>query len=198
MNLKKSSYIYFFLAALLLSTLVMRGQKPQQVEPNTHQKVYCVINAENKTPMRDVVVHTNTEHWAMTDYTGSFMMRYDWDSAEVSKPGFISFEIYAKFMPDTIVMLPKSKHLNEVEVWGKDQRNESLKAMGESIRKQAAATPRASSGIITGDFLGWMDTRGRRDARHRKHAKQVLDSLSEKPDPIIQAYKDATEKGYTK
>lgn len=176
----------------------MRGQKPRQVEPNTHQKVYCVINAEDKTPMRDVVIHTNTEHWAMTDYTGSFMMRYDWDSAEVSKPGFVSFKIYSKLISDTIIMLPKARHLNEVEVWGRDKRNESLRAISESIRKQAAEAPRAPTGIINGDFLGWMDTRGRRDSRHRKHAKQVLDSLSEKPDPIIQAYKDATGKEYKK
>lgn len=180
----------------MLGTMAMRGQQPQKA--NLHEKVYCVIDAENKTPMRDVVIHTNTEHWAMTDYSGRFLMRYTWDSAEVSKPGYVSFKIYSKLISDTIVMLPKARHLNEVEVWGRNKRTESVKAMSESIRKKAAEAPRAPRGIANGDFLGWMDTRGRRDSRHRKHARQVIDSLSEKSDPIIKAYKETTGKEYTK
>ena len=66
---------------------------------------------------------------------------------------------------------------------------------GEKVDKDAA-----KPGGIQVDMLGWMDRRGKRDAKHLKKAAEVIDSLNSKQDieedPIIRAYIKTTGKKY--
>jgi hypothetical protein len=187
-----------FMVLFMLTSMVVKAQQVDSMAQKQKERIYCVISAEGKVPMRDVVIHTNTEHWAMTDYTGRFMMKYDWDSATVSKPGFVEFKIYAKSIQDTIVMIPNARHISEVEVWGKDMQQQNLDRLSKSARD--AAKDAAKPGGIQVDMLGWMDRRGKRDAKHLKKAAEVIDSLNSKQDieedPIIRAYIKTTGKKY--
>ena len=52
------------------------------------QKTCVIASAEDHVPIREALIHTNNNHWARTDYRGYWTMRYQFDSATVSKPGY--------------------------------------------------------------------------------------------------------------
>ncbi len=85
------------------------------------QKTCVIASAENHVPIREALIHTNNNHWARTDYRGYWTMRYQFDSATVSKPGFMKATIRYKEPPDTLFLLPDAKQLGEVTVWGKNR-----------------------------------------------------------------------------
>lgn len=177
----KEKYRYVVcLFAMLLSLTMAKAQKA------------CVIaNAENHVPLREALIHTDRNHWARTDYRGYFTMKYAFDSATVSKPGFVKTTIYYKNLPDTVFLLPETQQLGTVEVWGKDQ--EHVGQMELQIQQAATEAAPAVTGVSM-DMLGWMDRRGARDRKHLKKAKKVFSEMEEKKDPIEQAYEEATGK----
>ena len=85
------------------------------------QKTCVIASAEDHVPIREALIHTNNNHWARTDYRGYWTMRYQFDSATVSKPGYVKATIRYKELPDTVFLLPEAKQLGEVTVWGKNQ-----------------------------------------------------------------------------
>ena len=97
------------------------------------QKTCVIASAENHVPIREALIHTNNNHWARTDYRGYWTMRYQFDSATVSKPGFMKATIRYKELPDTLFLLPDAKQLGEVIVWGKNQ--EGIKNMKRIFRR---------------------------------------------------------------
>lgn len=167
--------ILLFLMVCFVMT-VARGQRT------------CVIaDMETHTPLRGVMIHTNTEHWARTLYTGQFEMIYAFDSAEVTKPGYLSTYIYSANLPDTVYLLKKSLTLDEVSVYGKDYQKENLDNMAEKMSRIIKEnTP--SPGLVQFDFASMIDKRGRRDAKHLKKMNEIYDSWKPKPDPIMEAY----------
>lgn len=156
------------------------------------QKTCVVANAEDHVPIREALIHTNNNHWARTDYRGYWTMRYQFDSATVSKVGYLKTTVYLKNLPDTVFLLPETMQIGTVEVWGKNQKH--LRNMEEQVRQKAASTPGASNGMSF-DALGWMDRRGNRDRKHLKTARKVLGEM-ERKDPIVSAYEEATGKAY--
>src|SRR5574344_1026657 len=84
------------------------------------QKTCVIASAENHVPIREALIHTNNNHWARTDYRGYWSMKYQFDSATVSKSGFLKTTVYLKELPDTVFLIPESTQLGTVEVWGKD------------------------------------------------------------------------------
>lgn len=156
------------------------------------QKTCVIASAENHLPIREVLIHTNNNHWARTDYRGYFGMKYQFDSATVSKPGYIKTTIYLKNLPDTVFLLPETKQIGEVTVWGKNQ--EHIEQMERDIQNKIDVIPHSSSGL-SGNFLGWMDKQGNRDRKHLKKAKEVFREMDKK-DPIVSAYEKATGKNY--
>lgn len=66
------------------------------------QKTCVVANAEDHVPIREALIHTNNNHWARTDYRGYWSMKYQFDSATVSKSGFLKTTVYLKELPDTV------------------------------------------------------------------------------------------------
>lgn len=165
------------LCLLLLSVVGVRAQKA------------CVIaSAENHVPIREALIHTDNNHWARTDYRGYFTMRYQFDSATVSKPGFVKTTIYLKNLPDTVFLLPESHQIGEVTVWGKDQ--EHVRQMEKDIQDKVNSIPTSPTGIGF-DAFGWMDRQGRRDQKHLKKAKELFKEMDRK-DPIVDAYEKAT------
>ena len=72
---------------ILIVLLAMLGQVAYA------QKTCVIASAENHVPIREALIHTNNNHWARTDYRGYWTMRYQFDSATVSKPGFMKATI---------------------------------------------------------------------------------------------------------
>ena len=156
------------------------------------QKTCVVANAEDHVPIREALIHTDNNHWARTDYRGYWTMKYQFDSATVSKPGFLKTTVYLKELPDTLFMIPESRQLGTVEVWGKNQ--EHVKMMEQQVKDAASQTPRQSNGVSF-DLANMLDSRGRRDHKHLNNAKKILSEYDRK-DPIVSAYEQATGKKY--
>lgn len=152
------------------------------------QKTCVIANAEDHVPIREALIHTNNNHWARTDYRGYWTMKYQFDSATVSKPGFVKTTVYLKNLPDTLFLLPESHQLGTVEVWGKDK--ESIHRMKEKAAQEALEAAGAASGASF-DFANMLDKRGRRDRKHMKKAHELFKEMEDKKDPIVDAYKKA-------
>lgn len=156
------------------------------------QKTCVIANAENHVPIREALIHTDNNHWARTDYRGYWTMKYQFDSATVSKPGFLKTTVYLKNLPDTLFLLPEAQQLGTVEVWGKNQ--QQVRTMEEQAHEAAKDTPSMNSGVSF-DFAKLLDKRGRRDAKHLKTARTIMGEYGRK-DPIVSAYEQATGKKY--
>lgn len=157
------------------------------------QKTCVIADAETHVPIKEALIHTDNGVWARTDYRGYFTIKYPFDSAEVSKTGYVKTRIYFENLPDSVFLLPEAQQLGTVEVWGKNQ--EHIRKMEEQIKEEVAETPRAVTGIGF-DLGNLLDGRARRDARHRKKAKKIIGTLDEKGDPVIEAYEQTTGKDY--
>lgn len=177
----KNKYVFFLLVSLVM-VVSARAQKA------------CVIaNAEDHTPLREALIHTNNNHWARTDYRGYWTMKYAFDSATVSKPGFLKTTIYLKTLPDTVFLLPQSHQLATVEVWGENTPGIN------NIKKQAKTEAEMAGGPSRGfsfDLANMFDARGRRDRKHLKKAKELTAAMQQTKDPIIDAYEKATGHKY--
>lgn len=154
------------------------------------QRTCVVADMETKIPLKDAIIHTNTNHWARTNYTGQFEMRYAFDSATVSKNGYVATEIYLKELPDTVWLLPEGRQLKEVEVWGENNRH--IQIMREGLQEKAREMAAPKSGLsFSLDKL--LDVRARRDARHRVKAQKVMRDRDMAGDPIVNAYNQTME-----
>lgn len=154
------------------------------------QKTCVIANAEDHLPLREVLIHTDNNHWARTDYRGYWTMKYPFDSATVSKHGFLKTTIRYKELPDTVFLLPQRLQINEVTVWGQNQ--EHVDEMEQIIKKKVKEEPRPITGIGF-NALGWLDKRGNRDRKHLKKAKGIMQEMDRK-DPIIAAYEQAMDR----
>lgn len=153
------------------------------------QKTCVIASAENHVPIREALVHTDNNHWARTDYRGYWTMKYSFDSATVSKPGYLKTTVYLKELPDTLFMIPESHQLGTVEVWGQGQ--EHVKRIEKQAKDAAANTPRQVT--LGFDLANMLDKRKRRDYKHLKKANEIIGEMDKK-DPIIAAYEQATGK----
>lgn len=161
--------------------------------PAMAQKTCVIADAETHVPIRDALVHTDNGVWARTDYRGYFTIKYPFDSAEVSKKGYVSTTIYLENLPDSVFLLPEARQLTTVEVWGKA--NESINHMADQIQEEVAEQPRAVTGIGF-DLGGLFDQRARRDRKHLKKAKELMRQMDEQGDPVIEEYEQATGRKY--
>lgn len=187
MKQRRRKYIQLLTALLLL----LIGQEA------CAQKTCVIASAENHVPIREALIHTNNNHWARTDYRGYWSMRYQFDSATVSKPGFIKATIRYRELPDTVFLLPESKQIGEVTVWGKNQENAG-KMKGQACQEAVEAGRNAALGhtrLVGFDLGNMMDSQGRRDQKHLKEAKKIFSKM-EHGDPLINAYEKATGKKY--
>ena len=161
------------------------------------QKTCVIASAEDHVPIREALIHTNNNHWARTDYRGYWNMRYQFDSATVSKPGYIKATIRYQELPDTVFLLPEAKQIGEVTVWGKNQENAD-KVKSQACQEAIEAGRNAALGhtrLVGFDLGNMMDSQGRRDQKHLREARKVFSKMENK-DPLINAYEKATGKKY--
>ena len=158
------------------------------------QKTCVIANAEDHVPVREALIHTDNNHWARTDYRGYWTMKYQFDSATVSKPGFLKTTIYLKNLPDTVFLLPQSHQLREVEVWGENM--PGIKGIQNDAHRQAEIGGANAPSGASFDLAKMLDKRGRRDSKHLREAQKIFGEMDRK-DPIVAAYEKATGKKYS-
>lgn len=134
------------------------------------QKTCVIANAEDHVPVREALIHTDNNHWARTDYRGYWTMKYQFDSATVSKPGFLKTTIYLKNLPDTVFLLPQSHQLREVEVWGENM--PGIKGIQNDAHRQAEIGGANAPSGASFDLAKMLDKRGRRDSKHLREAQR--------------------------
>lgn len=159
--------------------------------PAFSQKTCVIASAEDHVPIREALIHTDNNHWARSDYRGYWTMKYQFDSATVSKSGYLKTSIKLKELPDTIFLIPDSKQLGTVEVWGKNQQH--IREMEQQVKEAAKDVPQQTG--VSFDLANMLDIRGRRDRKHLKSAHELLGEYDKK-DPIVSAYEQATGKKY--
>lgn len=120
-------------------------------------------------------------------------MKYQFDSATVSKPGFLKTTIYLKNLPDTVFLLPQSHQLREVEVWGENM--PGIKGIQNDAHRQAEIGGANAPSGASFDLAKMLDKRGRRDSKHLREAHKIFGEMDRK-DPIVAAYEKATGKKY--
>lgn len=157
------------------------------------QKTCVIASAEDHVPVREALIHTDNNHWARTDYRGYWTMKYQFDSATVSKPGFLKTTIYLKNLPDTVFLLPHSHQLTEVEVWGENM--PGIKNIQKDAHRQAEIGGANAPNGASFDFAKMLDKRGRRDGKHLREAHKIFSEMG-RVDPIVAAYEKATGKKY--
>lgn len=150
----------------------------------------CRCQCGGSCAYQEALIHTNNNHWARTDYRGYWSMKYQFDSATVSKSGFLKTTVYLKELPDTVFLIPESTQLGTVEVWGKDQQH--VKDMEDQVQQAASMIGSGTTGIGI-DLGNMLDSRGRRDQKHLRNARKILGEYDKK-DPIVSAYEQATGK----
>ena len=161
------------------------------------QKTCVIASAEDHVPIREALIHTDKNQWARTDYRGYWNMRYQFDSATVSKPGYVKATIRYKELPDTVFLLPEAKQIGEVTVWGKNQENVG-EVKSQACQEAVQAGINAALGhtrLVGFDLGNMMDSQGRRDQKHLREARKVFSKM-ENNDPLINAYEKATGKKY--
>ncbi len=158
------------------------------------QKTCVIASGEDHVPIREALIHTDNNHWARTDYRGYFNMRYPFDSATVSKPGYVKTTIRYETLPDTVFLLPEAKQIGEVTVWGKNM--EHIDEMEKNIKNKIQESPQPITGIGFNAF-GWMDKQANRDRKHLKQAQKIFKEMDRR-DPVVAAYEKVTGKKYAK
>lgn len=155
------------------------------------QRYCCIADLETHVPLRDVIIRTNTNHWARTDYRGYWNMPYAFDSITVTKSGYVPRTVRNAELPDTLFLLPEAHQLGTVEVWGKNQA--SIRAMEERIQDAVDQEPRQKP-LLSFDLGSMLDKRARRDRKHRRKAHEIFDEMDKADDPVTDAYEEATGK----
>jgi len=99
------------------------------------QGVVVIADIETRVPVRNVTVRTNTSRQAVTDYTGTFYLAEDYQSATLTHMNYLSRTLTRKEMKDTVFLLPKTHTLSEVTIWGEERKN--TKALVRSATRDA-------------------------------------------------------------
>ena len=166
---------------LMITLLSMAPWSLRRKHASSHLRGSCAYQGS--------LIHTNNNHWARTDYRGYWNMRYQFDSATVSKPGYIKATIRYQELPDTVFLLPEAKQIGEVTVWGKNQ--EHIDNMEEQIQEKVNSVPTSPGGIGFDASAGWTSraaATGSTRSRLRKSSRRWTERI----------YRLCLRKGYGK
>lgn len=147
------------------------------------QRRVVVCNLETSLPERDVVLYTDGGYADTTDYRGTAMAPDSFNILTFRKSGFTSVGVTPEELRDTVYMLPSLNAIDEVTIWGEDKESigQMEKRAGERNLDDELQEAYDKRGVIAEfDLSKMLDRRSRRDAKHRKKAKEVIKELDKK------------------
>jgi hypothetical protein len=180
---------YLFII-LLLASLHATAQ-----EPDKPLKKFVVADIETRVPIRDVIVITETGYKDTTNYRGICYIPQTFDTLTVYKANYLTEKLLHKEVKDSTFLIPNSKRISEVTVWGKD-RTTLLEENVEKWSRQNGQLPDPDKAAIASfDFAKMLDKRYRKDQKTlRKNRKLFNEMDTYDDDPIVNAYKKEMEK----
>lgn len=147
------------------------------------QRQVAVYNLETHLPERDVVLYTDGGYADTTDYRGLAIAPDSFNILTFRKSGFTPVGVTPEELTDTVYMLPSLNAIDEVTVWGENQESIGKMEEGARVRNLDDELQEAydKRGVIAEfDLSKMLDRRSRRDAKHRKKARQVIKELDKK------------------
>ena len=162
-------------------------------EPDKPLKKFVVADIETRVPIRNVIVTTGDGYRDTTNYRGVCYIPVTFDTLTVSKANYLTERILPQELKDSTFLIPNSRRISEVTVWGKQDQSGIFSGMDRAIQEGAAAAK--PSGIYHSfDFAKMLDRRYRRDQKHLRKTRQIFKEMDvEDEDPIVNAYKKAME-----
>ena len=182
------------LASLLILLLASFHATAQ--EPEKPLKKFVVADIETRVPIRDVIVITETGYQDTTNYRGICHIPQTFDTLTVYKANYLTEKLLHKEVKDSTFLIPNSKRISEVTVWGKD-RTTLLQEKVDKWSRQNGQLPDPSkpAATIGLDFAKMLDKRYRKDQKTlRKNRKLFKEMDTYDDDPIVNAYKKEMEK----
>lgn len=182
------------LASLLILLLASFHATAQ--EPEKPLRKFVVADIETRVPIRDVIVITETGYQDTTNYRGICYIPQTFDTLTVYKANYLTEKLLHKEVKDSTFLIPNSKRISEVTVWGKD-RTTLLQEKVDKWSRQNGQLPDPSkpAATIGLDFAKMLDKRYRKDQKTlRKNRKLFKEMDTYDDDPIVNAYKKEMEK----
>ena len=182
------------LASLLILLLASFHATAQ--EPEKPLRKFVVADIETRVPIRDVIVITETGYQDTTNYRGICHIPQTFDTLTVYKTNYLTEKLLHKEVKDSTFLIPNSKRISEVTVWGKD-RTTLLQEKVDKWSRQNGQLPDPSkpAATIGLDFAKMLDKRYRKDQKTlRKNRKLFKEMDTYDDDPIVNAYKKEMEK----
>lgn len=143
------------------------------------QRRILLLDSDTHKPIKEVSVATGNEPVATSNAKGIVSLSMPFDTIRFTHVNYSSEKLYQKEVGDTVYLFPKEHMLPEVTV---RELPPKVKARLKGWVAQAAAegAAMAPKGIASFDLASMLDRRKRRDKKHLKKAKEVLDKWDRK------------------
>ena len=138
--------------------------------------IIVIADMETHRPLQHAAIKLNTGEQLEVGWTGRFEMKNgNFDSIQVMCPNYLTRHMTSQQLQqtDTVLLIPTGLMLSEVVVIGK-----AMKMTGFNLQELHDiavfnAPPPATANF---DFANLIDRRGRRDKKHLKRAKSILEN----------------------
>lgn len=116
--------------------------------PAAAQRRGIVISADTKLPLRDVSIRWDNKEVVKSAYDGSFSIPKDFKRVNFWHPKCETRFLKHDEMTDTIYMLPSSRMLAEVIVYGERKRRPDYVGIGATDRQLVAASTAGGANLL--------------------------------------------------
>lgn len=171
---------------LLFYILLLTAFSVHAQEQKDSLRKFVVADMETRVPIRDVVVTTGSGYKDTTNYRGVCYIPVQFDTLTIAKPNYLTERLLPKETKDSTYLIPNSKRLSEVTVWGKQEYNGKMQGIDRAIQEGAANAP---GGIVSFDLARLLDKRYRKDMKNLKKTRKIFQQMDQyDEDPIVNAY----------
>lgn len=139
------------------------------------QRKIVVVDMETHIPIAGVSVKTDSAHAVMTDINGIANIAERFDSISFNHMKYLSDKVTFEEMKDTMFLVPKNLMLPDVVITGL---NPDLKKALKKNHELMLQQPTWKG--LSFDFANMIDRRARRDRKHYKKAKKILEEWDAK------------------
>ncbi len=179
---------------MLFGWLMLAGTISAQ-QAGTQLRRFVVADLETRVPVRGAIVYTGDGYRDTTNYRGVCYVPADFDTLSVYKSGYLTERLLPRETKDSTFLIPNSKRLDQVTVWGEDptkKLNEAVERWTEQDKLMGKDAGPAT--LLSFDLSKMFDKQARRDAKHLRRVTNSFQKMDhEDEDPIVAAYKRAME-----
>src|SRR3712207_5592245 len=163
---------------LCLTLCLLASMSASAQQPDKPLRKFVVADIETRVPVRGAVVSTPDGYRDTTNYRGICYIPQTFDTLSVAKPGYLTERLIPKEVADSTYIIPDSRRLSEVTVWGKD-RATLLQENVERWTRQGETLPNTdgNGGSIGFDLANMLNKRYRRDQKNLRIVRQQFKNM---------------------